>query len=100
MKNITPKVETPEFPPEYIGETDTEETNKKGNQMKTTRKQREAILTLWRRDNENPDLKPSDRQSEYREFRKRFISYFYDDCLMINLWGMWIGIEKDGYTHS
>jgi hypothetical protein len=22
------------------------------------------------------------------------------DCLMVPLWGMWIGIERDGYTHS
>ena len=21
-------------------------------------------------------------------------------CLMVPLWNMWIGIEKDGYTHS
>jgi hypothetical protein len=22
------------------------------------------------------------------------------DCIMVNAWGMWLGIETDGYTHS
>ena len=36
--------------------------------------------------------------STYRTFRKRFVHGW--DCVMIELWGMWIGIEIDGYTHS
>lgn len=34
----------------------------------------------------------------YRQFRKTAAHGF--DCLMIAWAGMWIGIEKDGYTHS
>ena len=28
-----------------------------------------------------------------------YIDTFFD-CVMVSLWGMQIGIEKDGYTHS
>lgn len=39
-----------------------------------------------------------DRRVSYRAFRKSVQHGF--DCLMVNVSGMWIGIEKDGYTHS
>lgn len=57
----------------------------------TTKPQRAAIKALWQR--EHPD-----RRGSYRQFRRRVKAGY--DCLMINLWDMWIGIEKDGYTHS
>lgn len=34
----------------------------------------------------------------YRQFRK--LVQHGHDCLMLAWQGMWIGIEKDGYTHS
>lgn len=34
----------------------------------------------------------------YRQFRKTIA--FGHDCLMVAWQGMWLGVEKDGYTHS
>jgi hypothetical protein len=34
----------------------------------------------------------------YRQFRKLAVASF--DCVMVPWCGMWLGIEKDGYTHS
>ena len=34
----------------------------------------------------------------YKQFRKSVQTGF--DCLMVKWQGMWLGIEKDGYTHS
>lgn len=34
----------------------------------------------------------------YRQFRKT-VAHSYD-CIMLMWRGMWLGIEKDGYTHS
>jgi putative SOS response-associated peptidase YedK len=42
-----------------------------------------------------PPLNP---QMTYREFRKLVVWSF--DCVMVPWCGMWLGIEKDGYTHS
>lgn len=56
----------------------------------TTRAQREAIL---RKFSLNPDGAAS-----YREFRKRAVYSF--GVLMLPWCGMWLGIERDGYTHS
>jgi len=57
--------------------------------MTITREQKIAIKRLY------------DRNSvgvSYLQFR-RSIKRGYD-CLMVEWCGMWIGIEKDGYTHS
>ena len=34
----------------------------------------------------------------YREIRKAV--HYGHDCLMLHWAGMWLGIERDGYTHS
>lgn len=39
-----------------------------------------------------------DREQSYMSFR-RTVSRGYD-CLMVNIAGMWVGIEPDGYTHT
>lgn len=39
-----------------------------------------------------------DKYISYRDFRKTVQHGF--DCLMVKVSGMWIGIEKDGYSHS
>lgn len=41
------------------------------------------------------------RLPTYREFRKTVQpSFGCDDCVMVPFAGMWLGIERDGYTHS
>jgi hypothetical protein len=39
-----------------------------------------------------------DSRTTYRNFRKTVQHGF--DCLMVKVSGMWVGIEKDGYTHT
>ena len=39
-----------------------------------------------------------DQPATYRAFRKT-VQHGYD-CLMVQVSGMWIGIEKDGYSHT
>jgi len=60
----------------------------------TTKAQRAAMFKLYQRarNGDNPTTET------YRQFRRRFGGGY--DCLMIYLWGMWLGIEQDGYTHS
>lgn len=58
----------------------------------TNKAQRVALLKLFTR---NPD-----NAKTYKEFRKRIFSAFGGDCIMIRWCDMYIGIEKDGYTHS
>jgi len=36
----------------------------------------------------------------YREFRRHIRPYFGGDCILVPWQGMWLGIERDGYTHS
>ena len=64
--------------------------------VKTTKEQRQAIYDLWLRARHPSQDVPT--SATYRQFRRRFVQGY--DCLMINIWGMWLGIEKDGYTHS
>lgn len=35
-----------------------------------------------------------------REFRKTVKPFLGDTCVMVPAFGMWLGIEQDGYTHS
>jgi hypothetical protein len=54
-----------------------------------TRKQREALRRIWARG-------ADDRT--YRQLRRDVVPGH--DCLMLKWAGMWLGIERDGYTHS
>jgi len=57
-----------------------------------TKEQRAALKKVYDR---NPtEVYPK----TYREFRKEIVPVM--DCIMIKWCGMWLGIEKDGYTHS
>ena len=56
-----------------------------------TKAQRKALHRTWTRDNQG---------MSYREFRRTVISYGYDDCVLVKWCGMWLGIERNGYTHS
>lgn len=57
-----------------------------------TKQQRQALKRVWLR---LPDPVP------YRVFRKGVLpTVKNDDCVMVRFAGMWLGIERDGYTHS
>lgn len=58
--------------------------------MKLTRQQREALKRVYDRDR--------NVASSYLAFRRRILPGY--DCIMIHWAGTWLGIEKDGYTHS
>jgi hypothetical protein len=60
----------------------------------TTKAQRLAMRRLYQRFAQGDSFDGS----SYRQFRKRFVAGY--DCMMIQLWGMWLGIERDGYCHS
>jgi hypothetical protein len=36
----------------------------------------------------------------YRQFRRNVYRPGYDNCIMVPWLGVWLGIERDGYTHS
>ncbi len=63
----------------------------------TTKAQRQALLRVYQR------LQNTDTGTTltYREFRKTVQPTFgCDDCIMVRFASMWLGIERDGYTHS
>jgi hypothetical protein len=62
--------------------------------MTTTRAQREAVLRKFKLD--------PDGARTYREFRERAVwgPFGFRGVLMLPWCGMWLGIERDGYTHS
>jgi hypothetical protein len=74
--------------------------------VKTTRARRVALKELYNCDLENyiAKLRKGKRPPSpltYRQLRKSITPLFGGrGCVMVPLWGMWIGIETDGYTHS
>lgn len=64
--------------------------------INTTKAQRIALKKVYERTVE--DIHPSLRMG-YREWRKHLV-FPGPDCIMVKFCGMWLGIEKDGYTHS
>lgn len=84
-----------------------------------TRKQREALFAVFRRDHQNYETPfkayvgyrcphcrkyPGEMRiasRPYRTFRRTVQPYFdKSGCIMVPWQGMWLGIETDGYTHS
>lgn len=67
-----------------------------------TRPQREALARVWRRaygvHNDAVDRSP--HVPSYRAFRRTVQPYIGGDCVLVPFAGMWLGIERDGYTHS
>lgn len=57
--------------------------------VKLNREQRVALHKVWAR---------GDVPITYREFRRSVQAGW--DCVMVQWCGMWLGIERDGYTHS
>lgn len=70
--------------------------------MVTTRAQREALWRLFCRDYDPSYESGTILLRRYRAFRRkfRFAGLGSDRYLFGQLWGMWLGIERDGYTHS
>ena len=69
--------------------------------MTITRKQREALYRVFLRKYPYAgELRPLDQFGLYRQFRRGAISAIGGDCIMIQTAGIWLGIERDGYTHS
>ena len=72
--------------------------------IKTTRAQREALrevfhrgpLVSTQRGLRSPET--GERPLTYRQFRRQVHPGF--GCILLHWQGMWLGIEKDGYTHS
>lgn len=62
--------------------------------MILTRQQRTALHRVYQRTLENPGKQPL----TYRQFRRKVEAGF--DCIMVPFANMWLGIERDGYTHS
>lgn len=80
--------------------------------VKTTRAQRVALFNVFRREFPNW-ISPGKRMAhssneivkvptiQWRYFRAKVQPLFGGDgCIMIPYAGMWLGIERDGYTHS
>ncbi len=57
--------------------------------IKLTKAQRKALHKVWLR---------TDQQVSYTTFRKTVQPGF--NYVMVEFAGMWLGIEKDGHTHS
>jgi len=61
--------------------------------VKLTRKQKEALKTIWSRDWQKP--------SSYLAFRRTVENtVFMDNAIVVPYCGMFLAIETDGYTHS
>jgi hypothetical protein len=65
-----------------------------------TRAQREALKRIYDRCPSLPtnDAPRANAPLAYTQFR-RSVRVGYD-CIMLPWRGMWLGIERDGYTHS
>lgn len=61
---------------------------KKESEM-LTREQRQSLFKVWSRDSQG---------MSYLQFRRTVQRSM--DCVMVKWCGMWLGIERDGYTHS
>ena len=59
--------------------------------MRITDAQKRAIKRIYDRDAQG---------MTYLAFRRSVERACYDNCLMVQWCGMWLGIEEDGYTHS
>ena len=53
--------------------------------------QQQALLRLYRR---------FEISGSFLSFRRQAVKLSFGDCVMIRCGSMFIGIERDGYTHS
>ena len=59
--------------------------------MRFTKLQSAALLRKWNQ---------SDQGMTFLAFRRSAYMANYDNCVMVQWCGMWLGIEADGYCHS
>lgn len=66
--------------------------------MITTKAQRVALKRIHLRivDDQPRSRKPV----PYKQFRRTCAPAFFDGVVMVPFAGMWVGVERDGYTHS
>jgi hypothetical protein len=57
--------------------------------VRLNKAQRQSLLRKWLQDNQS---------LSYLQFRRTVQPGW--DCVMVKWCGMWLGIERDGYTHS
>jgi len=62
-----------------------------------TKAQRRALTKLWLRCAEPGKANPL---GSLRSFHRRARQAYAIDCVMVYWCGMWVGIERDGYTHT
>lgn len=60
--------------------------------MKLTKPQQEALKKVFLRHNDD------DNHASYLAFRRTVL--YGPGCVMVPYFGMFLGIEPDGYTHS
>ncbi len=61
---------------------------------KPTKEQLRALLAIYNRETDKP------KTESFLQFRRRAVYDNLNQCLMIAWCNMYLGIEKDGYTHS
>lgn len=66
--------------------------------IRTTRAQREALFRVWQRWYPADVVSYPNPAPTFHKFRKRVQPG--PGCIMVQVPGMWLGIEPDGYTHS
>lgn len=66
--------------------------------MTLTKAQRQALKKIHQRIVD--ETRPSRRPTPYRQFRRSCAPAFFDGVIMVPFAGMWLGVERDGYTHS
>jgi hypothetical protein len=64
-------------------------------ETKPTREQVEAFKSIYDRPADNGPPAPT-----YLQFRRTIVRAPFDTCYMVPWLGMWLGVERDGYTHS
>ena len=57
--------------------------------MKLNKDQQISLFRKW---------KQNDQGMSYIQFRRTVVQGY--DCIMVKWCNMWLGIEKNGYTHS
>jgi hypothetical protein len=64
--------------------------------MKLTTEQQQALKKVYLRQLGNDNT----RFKSYMEIRRKVLKGFHDDCIMIDMGYIWLGIEPDGCIHS
>ncbi len=67
----------------------TDTATKENTMVRLNKAQRQSLLRKWLQDNQS---------LSYLQFRRTVQPGW--DCVMVKWCGMWLGIERDGYTHS